>query len=359
MADGSAKLLIYPLVGKAGFQTMERFAYDPSYGSASSATAYYGAFSRLLTELSSPSFLTLSFGMSPEQLTILPHYRTMCQDRHSVHDHLLHVVERRKAESVESPDVFQQRKDVLSKLIAKNPDMDSGAIKSELFTFFFAGHDTTSSSATFVFYFLATLSMYHDLVQAEADKLMSCEPEALARMTLKDLETMMPMLTAVVLESGRLFPAAAQTLSRTPTRDTKLGDYNIPKGCRILISILDVNRDVKVWGDDAAEFRPERFFVNGNVLEGLDHAQSKKLLTFGAGHRVCLGMFFARFQLLLGVATLMHRFNFKLPKGSRHEAQPISRGKTAFLAPVDLELIVTRREKPTGSAEAGTKLKED
>ena len=63
---------------------------------------------------------------------------------------------------------------------------------------------------------------------------------------------------AVMRESLRLEPTApARTVSAK--EDTVIGGkYAIPKGQSIVINTYGIQRDPKVWGEDANLFRPER-----------------------------------------------------------------------------------------------------
>lgn len=38
-----------------------------------------------------------------------------------------------------------------------------------------------------------------------------------------------------------------------------LGDYTVPSGATVMIDSFSVQRNKKYWGDDADQFRPERF----------------------------------------------------------------------------------------------------
>lgn len=54
----------------------------------------------------------------------------------------------------------------------------------------------------------------------------------------------------------------------------------IPKGGKVVIDLLSVNRDVSVFGDDAAEFNPHRVPPDGVPAYGL---------SFGSGMHACIG----------------------------------------------------------------------
>lgn len=65
-------------------------------------------------------------------------------------------------------------------------------------------------------------------------------------------------LEAVIKETMRLFPEGP-FLAREASEDVDINGYLIPKGTKILISIFGMHRDEKYWGNDAHEFKPERF----------------------------------------------------------------------------------------------------
>ncbi|KAI0763547.1 cytochrome P450 [Trametes elegans] len=75
--------------------------------------------------------------------------------------------------------------------------------------------------------------------------------------TTNDFNTL-PYLIAVMRETLRLAPTApARTVS--PFEDTTIGGkYFIGKGESIIVNTYDCQRDRKVWGEDANDFKPER-----------------------------------------------------------------------------------------------------
>ena len=60
---------------------------------------------------------------------------------------------------------------------------------------------------------------------------------------------------------------------------------------RVLVSAWAIGRDPGNVGDDAGEFRPERFFIvnaNGMLSNNVDvKGQDRELLPFGSGRRMC------------------------------------------------------------------------
>ena len=65
-------------------------------------------------------------------------------------------------------------------------------------------------------------------------------------------------MTMVIHESLRLFPPAA-FLSREAYEDVQIGNLLVPKGVCVWTLIPSLHRDPYIWGQDANEFKPERF----------------------------------------------------------------------------------------------------
>lgn len=67
--------------------------------------------------------------------------------------------------------------------------------------------------------------------------------------------------------------------------------YYIPAGSLIIANVWLLNQDINTWGEDALEFRPERYLRNGaktdKSLSGSGREESD--FTYGFGRRVCVG----------------------------------------------------------------------
>jgi cytochrome P450 len=68
----------------------------------------------------------------------------------------------------------------------------------------------------------------------------------------------------------------------------------VAKGTVIHVPIVVINRSEVLWGENAKDFDPSRW-LDGSIsqqkaseIQGYNH-----LLTFGGGHRACLGRTFA------------------------------------------------------------------
>jgi cytochrome P450 len=106
----------------------------------------------------------------------------------------------------------------------------------------------------------------------------------------------LPYLQAVIKEGARMFPAATGIMSKTvpPEGDTINGIY-IPGGTDIGKNDWAIQRDKKVYGEDATFFRPERWLeAHGEQLERMERSLA---LIWGHGKYSCLGKNIALMEL--------------------------------------------------------------
>lgn len=75
-------------------------------------------------------------------------------------------------------------------------------------------------------------------------------------------------------ETLRLFPPVPLNIRRTiahallPSTSSEQRIY-IPANTSLVISTIQMQRDTEVWGEDAAEFRPERWETNDGHEEAM------------------------------------------------------------------------------------------
>lgn len=123
-----------------------------------------------------------------------------------------------------------------------------------------AGSDTTAIFLRAIVYLLLKHPACHaklvgELAQARREGRLS---EIVTWKEARELE----YLDAVVKEAGRLHPAVGFALERVvPSEGAELCGESIPGGTVVGINAWVAHRDKKVFGEDAEEFRPERWLV--------------------------------------------------------------------------------------------------
>ena len=111
----------------------------------------------------------------------------------------------------------------------------------------------------------------------------------------------------IVYEVQRLYSPVIALYLQT-SKETKIGDFFVPAAVDITLPLLHIHHDRDLWGDDAEEFKPERF------SEGVAKASKDKLafFPFGWGPRMCIGNHFATIQVKVALAVILQNFSFQL-----------------------------------------------
>lgn len=104
----------------------------------------------------------------------------------------------------------------------------------------------------------------------------------------------LPFFVACIKEGLRLNPPATNLFARiAPTAGKVIDGHFIPGGTEITSHAYTVQRDKAFYGDDAEEFKPERWLVSQKRSFELDAAQ----FTFGVGARICIGKDIATMEM--------------------------------------------------------------
>ncbi|KAI9773767.1 MAG: hypothetical protein M1839_002000 [Geoglossum umbratile] len=137
------------------------------------------------------------------------------------------------------------------------------------------------------------------------------------------INSKMPYLDAVVMESNRLRPTVHATL-RVINRETTLTSSKKPvvlkPGMLVYVSYLHLHTSPKFWGPDAGEFVPERF------LGG--YKKDQPFMSFGYGPRSCVGYKYAVLASKVYLATLLKTYQVDV-KDKDHEVKLRSLLETA------------------------------
>ncbi|KAI9068161.1 cytochrome P450, partial [Trametes sanguinea] len=85
----------------------------------------------------------------------------------------------------------------------------------------------------------------------------------------------------------------------------------VPKGTPLVVPILAINRDKALWGEDAFEFRPDRWDALPEAVSNIPGIWAHNL-TFMGGQHACLGFRFSLNQIKVAMFTLLRAFEFEL-----------------------------------------------
>ncbi|MCY7922342.1 bifunctional P-450/NADPH--P450 reductase [Bacillus spizizenii] len=247
----------------------------------------------------------------------------------------------------------QDEKDLLARMLnVEDPEtgekLDDENIRFQIITFLIAGHETTSGLLSFAIYFLLKHPDKLKKAYEEVDRVLTgAAPTYKQVLELK-------YIRMILNESLRLWPTAP-AFSLYPKEDTVIGGkYMITTQDRVSVLIPQLHRDQDAWGEDAEEFRPERF-------EHQDQVPHHAYKPFGNGQRACIGMQFALHEATLVLGMVLKYFTL-----IDHENYELDIKQTLTLKPGDFRIRVQTRHQeaihtdvPAAEKEAPVEQKEE
>lgn len=187
--------------------------------------------------------------------------------------------------------------DTLIGLLGHGGGAQRSDVRDELLTLFLAGHETTANALSWALWTLAADARVEARVMDELNTVLGARP-----VTPADLPNL-PYLDAFCTEVLRFYPPVYVML-REAARDTRVGDWLVPKGATLCLWIYQTHRDPR-WYPHPGVFEPERF-----LREPLSERRTHTFMPFGAGQHLCIGKQFALMELRLVLATLLRRWRF-------------------------------------------------
>ncbi|KAG9135019.1 hypothetical protein Leryth_026160 [Lithospermum erythrorhizon] len=228
-----------------------------------------------------------------------------------IKDSIIQIIKKRQqAEHEERVD----KMDFLGKLLEAHDGTDKRNkillqdVVDECKTFYFAGHETTTSFLGWTILLLAIHGDWQARVRKEVKALIGQEhPNAHSLSRMK-------ILNMILEESLRLYPPVP-AIRRKVTKQVQLKKLVLPPHLELCISPLELHHDPKIWGEDVLFFKPERF--DGGVVKATNN-NPLSFLPFGFGPRTCVGLNFAITEAKIAVSMILQRYMFTLSPGYIH-----------------------------------------
>ena len=200
-----------------------------------------------------------------------------CKESHRFVDHFVDVALKRDKST-------QKNRTFLHSLLEQTSDRVE--IRSELINLLLAGRDTTAGFLGWLFYILVR----HQDIQSKLRSIILevfgpySHPKEITLTSLRECK----YLQYCLHETLRLYPPVPVNF-RQAVRDTTLprgggpdgtGKVFVPEGTSVNYTVYALHRRKDIWGEDADEFRPERW---------VERKFGWEYLPFNGGPRVCLG----------------------------------------------------------------------
>ncbi|MBV9215799.1 MAG: cytochrome P450 [Acidobacteria bacterium] len=208
------------------------------------------------------------------------------------------------------------RGDLLSMLLMAR-DEDDGSmmtdeqVRDEAMTLFLAGHETTATAMTWMWYMLSENPDKAEKLHAEIDSVLGTrQPAPEDVMALKYTE-------AVFAETMRLFPPV-WSVGRHVVEDHEIAGYNVPAGSFAMVSQYVMHRDPRFW-DEPDSFIPERWEKRST------REASKQFIyfPFGGGVRKCIGEGFSWMEGVTLTSILARKWKLTLDPEQRIGFEPL------------------------------------
>ena len=199
--------------------------------------------------------------------------------------------------------------DIASDVIAAR-DADTGQpcsreeLIDQLGVFFLAGHETTASVLTWVFYILSQHPDTLDRLRAEVRRVLGETSADFSQLR------QLPFTRAVFKETLRLYPPIT-FMPRVALKATQVGPRKLRRGALVMISPWTLHRHSAYWREPHC-FDPQRFMPQREA-----ELHPGAYIPFGQGPHTCVGAGFAQAESTLIMSRLAMRYDFEILEAQR------------------------------------------
>jgi len=176
---------------------------------------------------------------------------------------------------------------------------DDVFLKDLVLNFLIAGRDTTAHALSWTLWLVMGHPEVEEKILKEVEEVAGVDPitfESCAK--LKYLQN-------VINEGLRLYPSVPADSKMAVADDTLPDGTFVPAGVPVQWNNYVMARSKKLWGEDAEEFKPERW-------EGRESPSLYTYAVFNAGPRECLGKRLAWVEMKACLAEMLRSVRFEL-----------------------------------------------
>ncbi|KAL0790706.1 hypothetical protein Bca101_006952 [Brassica carinata] len=167
-----------------------------------------------------------------------------------------------------------------------------------------AMRDTTSTALTWFFWLISENPYVEAKIRQEINK---------------NLPKSEMYLHGALFETMRLYPPIPFECTSPIQSDVLPSGHRIEANFAIIIPIYLMGRMKSIWGEDALQFKPERWISETVKLR---HEPSSKFFVFNSGPRICPGKNLAILVMKNVVVEILQNYDIKLVKGHKVKPKP-------------------------------------
>ncbi|CAK1541468.1 unnamed protein product [Leptosia nina] len=189
-------------------------------------------------------------------------------------------------------------------------EVDDELLSAQCMLFFAAGFETSATTLSFLLFELAKHPEIQKRALEEVDNYFK-KHDKLAYECVAET----PFIDACINETLRIYPVVG-VLTREVVDDYKLSSgVLLNKGLRIHIPVHKIQNDPEFF-PYPEEFRPERFM--GAEKENI---RPFTYMPFGEGPRTCIGMRFAKMQIIAGLLAMLKKTRIELADDTKMDVE--------------------------------------
>eukprot|EP00775_Hariotina_reticulata_P011335 gene11335-11485_t len=173
--------------------------------------------------------------------------------------------------------------------------------------FIIAGRDTTAQALSWTFYLLMQHPKVEERLLQEVRQVLGSAVGSSGQGVKPSYDQIRQLrfARACFMEALRLYPSVPQDVKYAVAADVLPDGTHIPKHAQVMYSPFIVNRLKVFWGQDADQFRPDRW------LEMETQPSPYRYLSFNAGPRICLGQRLAELEAVYVLTGLLAQYSFR------------------------------------------------
>uniref|UniRef100_A0A0G4GHM7 Cytochrome P450 n=1 Tax=Chromera velia CCMP2878 TaxID=1169474 RepID=A0A0G4GHM7_9ALVE len=197
------------------------------------------------------------------------------------------------------------KRDFLSVFMVADPKLTDAELRDMVLNFLIAGKDTTGQALSWTLY---ELMRHPECLEKCREEIAAVKAKNDGSVPFDEARSGLPYVTAVLHEALRLHPSVPWEMKMCRKDDTWPDGTFVPAGTLTIFAPYAMGRNKKVWGEDAKEFKPERWLAMKTLPSFSVYP------VFQGGPRECLGKYMAMIEMKTALAAVLDAF---VPKPTR------------------------------------------